>query len=308
MTGFDVEQLRRLRDVMAGHVHGDTIGGVAWLVARDDEVEAGVQWHAHPWRTRAGSTRHDLSHRVDDETDRRSRRTCSSSRSAGCALDDPVDDLLPELADRRVLVDPRGPIDGDTVPAQRPITVHDVLTFRLGLGMDFEAPWPQPLLEAMGALGLGAGAAGTAGTARARRVDAPAVDAPPALPARRAVAVQHRCRRARRAHRPGAPVNRSTAVPPRARASSRSGWSTPASRPRTSIGSASCYATEPGNRRTARLRPARRAMDQAARVSVGRRRSRVDGRRPARVRPHAAVRRPAARRLAAAVARRRSRR
>jgi CubicO group peptidase (beta-lactamase class C family) len=72
-------------------------------------------------------------------------------------LDDAVDDLLPELADRRVLVDPRGPIDGDTVPAQRPITVQDVLTFRLGLGMDFAAPWPQPLLEAMGALALGWG-------------------------------------------------------------------------------------------------------------------------------------------------------
>jgi CubicO group peptidase (beta-lactamase class C family) len=76
-----------------------------------------------------------------------------------CALrlEDPVDALLPELADRQVLVDGRGPLDGDTVPARRPITVHDVLTFRLGLGMDFEAPWPQPLLEAMDELGLGSG-------------------------------------------------------------------------------------------------------------------------------------------------------
>jgi CubicO group peptidase (beta-lactamase class C family) len=72
-------------------------------------------------------------------------------------LEDPVDELLPELADRRVLVDQRGPIDGETVPADRPITVEDVLTFRLGLGMDFTAPWPQPLLEAMSELGLAAG-------------------------------------------------------------------------------------------------------------------------------------------------------
>ena len=72
-------------------------------------------------------------------------------------LDDPVDELLPELADRRVLVDPRGPVDGETVPATRPITVDDLLTFRLGLGMDFAEPWPQPLLEAMAELGLGAG-------------------------------------------------------------------------------------------------------------------------------------------------------
>ena len=36
-------------------------------------------------------------------------------------LDDPVDDLLPELADRRVLKSLEGPVD-DTVPAKRPIT------------------------------------------------------------------------------------------------------------------------------------------------------------------------------------------
>jgi len=72
-------------------------------------------------------------------------------------LEDPVDELLPELADRQVLTDGRGPLDGATTPAVRPITLHDVMTFRLGLGMDFEAPWPQPLLEAMGELGLGAG-------------------------------------------------------------------------------------------------------------------------------------------------------
>jgi len=72
-------------------------------------------------------------------------------------LEDPVDALLPELADRRVLVDPKGPVDGATVPAQRPITVRDVLTFRLGLGIDFDAPWPQPLPEEMARLGMGAG-------------------------------------------------------------------------------------------------------------------------------------------------------
>ena len=41
-------------------------------------------------------------------------------------LDDPIDTFLPELADRRVLRDPSGPLD-DTVPANRPISVRDVL-------------------------------------------------------------------------------------------------------------------------------------------------------------------------------------
>ena len=47
-------------------------------------------------------------------------------------LDEPVDRLLPELADRRVLKRLDGPLD-DTVPANRPITVRDLLTFRHGL-------------------------------------------------------------------------------------------------------------------------------------------------------------------------------
>jgi CubicO group peptidase (beta-lactamase class C family) len=35
--------------------------------------------------------------------------------------------------------------------------VRDLLTFQLGWGLDFTAPWPQPLFEAAGELGLGAG-------------------------------------------------------------------------------------------------------------------------------------------------------
>ena len=72
------------------------------------------------------------------------------------SLDDPVDALLPELADRRVLRSPDGPID-DTVPAERPITVRDVLEFRLGLGMDFAGPFPGTVLGALAERGLPVG-------------------------------------------------------------------------------------------------------------------------------------------------------
>ncbi|MEU1384633.1 MULTISPECIES: serine hydrolase domain-containing protein [unclassified Nonomuraea] len=48
-------------------------------------------------------------------------------------IDDPIDDLVPELAGRRVLRALDAPLD-DTVPATRPITVRDLLTFRLGTG------------------------------------------------------------------------------------------------------------------------------------------------------------------------------
>jgi CubicO group peptidase (beta-lactamase class C family) len=59
------------------------------------------------------------------------------------ALGEPVDRLLPELADRKVLKRIDGPID-DTVPARRPITVEDLLTFRMGHGMIFEPTFDPP--------------------------------------------------------------------------------------------------------------------------------------------------------------------
>ena len=77
-------------------------------------------------------------------------------------LDEPVDRLLPELAEQRVLANAAGPFD-DTVPAARPITLRDLLTFRLGLGMDFTATGPQPVLTAMAELALGIGPPAPAG-------------------------------------------------------------------------------------------------------------------------------------------------
>ena len=48
-------------------------------------------------------------------------------------LDEPVDRLLPELAHRKVLKDPTGPLD-NVRDASRPITVRDLLIYRMGIG------------------------------------------------------------------------------------------------------------------------------------------------------------------------------
>ena len=69
-------------------------------------------------------------------------------------LDEPVDRLLPELADRRVLKRLDGPLD-DTVPANRPITVRDLLTFRMGFGLMMAPPDDYPILKAMNEQQLG---------------------------------------------------------------------------------------------------------------------------------------------------------
>ena len=68
-------------------------------------------------------------------------------------LDEPVTRVLPELADRRVVRRIDGPAD-DTVPANRPITVRDLLTFRMGFGGYFG---PCPLNELAAPLQLSVG-------------------------------------------------------------------------------------------------------------------------------------------------------
>jgi CubicO group peptidase (beta-lactamase class C family) len=65
-------------------------------------------------------------------------------------LDEPVDRLLPELADRRVLRELSGPLN-DTVPAHRAITTRDLLTFTFGFGFVmemFQATEPFPVVAA----------------------------------------------------------------------------------------------------------------------------------------------------------------
>ena len=71
-------------------------------------------------------------------------------------LDDPVDAWLPELADRRVLRRLEGPLD-DTVPAERAITLRDLLTMRMGLGFVLADPETTPIAARMLELGVAPG-------------------------------------------------------------------------------------------------------------------------------------------------------
>ena len=65
-------------------------------------------------------------------------------------LDDPVDELLPELKGRRVLRSIDAELD-DTVPAERSITLRDLLTLRFGLGAIMAYPPKYPIQQAMAA-------------------------------------------------------------------------------------------------------------------------------------------------------------
>ncbi|MFF9342897.1 MULTISPECIES: serine hydrolase domain-containing protein [unclassified Streptomyces] len=134
--GFPEAGLRRLREVLARHVESKRIPGLVALVGRGGHTHVEAM----------GTMRHDGGPPMRRDT---VFRMASASKPVTMAaamvlldecrlrLDDPVDPWLPELADRRVLKRPDGPLD-DTVPARRPITVRDLLTSTFGLGTDFE--------------------------------------------------------------------------------------------------------------------------------------------------------------------------
>jgi len=145
-----------VHEVVADHVAKGNSGGVAWLAARDGQVEVGTAGTLTRGEDRAVAR--DTLFRIASMT---KPMTAVAAlilvEECRLRLDEPVNAWLPELADRRVLVDRSGRLDGPTVPATRPLSLRDLLDFRCGLGLDFDGGWPQPLFEAMGELGLGSG-------------------------------------------------------------------------------------------------------------------------------------------------------
>ena len=68
-------------------------------------------------------------------------------------LDEPVDKWLPELANRQVLRAIDSPLD-NTMPATRAITLRDLMTLRMGIGMITDPPDKYPIQTAMADAGL----------------------------------------------------------------------------------------------------------------------------------------------------------
>ncbi len=154
--GLSTARLGRMHDVMAGHIEQGTVPGLVTLVSRRGEV------HVDAIGTMAvgGSApmRRDTIFRIASLT---KPITAAAAmilvEECRLRLDDPVEGLLPELADRQVLRAIDSPLD-DTVPANRPITVRDVLTFRLGHGAVMAPPGQYPIQQAMDEAGVSPGA------------------------------------------------------------------------------------------------------------------------------------------------------
>ncbi len=140
---------------LRAHVERGHVAGAVALVAQADAVRvemAGVQDMA------AGTPmRRDTIFRIASMTKPITAAAAMLLVEEGrIALDDPVERWLPELADRRVLRSIDSPIE-DTVSACRPITLDDLLTFRLGLGLIMAPPGRYPIQSAMAELGVAPG-------------------------------------------------------------------------------------------------------------------------------------------------------
>ena len=126
--GLDAGALAAMDAALAGRVD-EGLPGLVTLVARGDEVHvtaAGAQDFG------GAPMRRDTIFRIASMTKPIAAATTMALVEEGrLRLDEPVGRLLPEFAAPRVLARIDGPI-GETVPAERPILVEDLLTMRMG--------------------------------------------------------------------------------------------------------------------------------------------------------------------------------
>ncbi|HEX6518375.1 MAG TPA: serine hydrolase domain-containing protein [Nocardioidaceae bacterium] len=139
-----------MRELLQRCVDEGIVPGAVALVARGDDVEVAA----------AGCTGYETTTPLSRDSIFRIASISKPITAAAAmmlvddgwlALDDPVQEWLPELASPMVVRTPASPLD-DLVPARRPITLEDLLTFRAGYGFpsDFSLPAVGPLVTELG--------------------------------------------------------------------------------------------------------------------------------------------------------------
>jgi CubicO group peptidase (beta-lactamase class C family) len=148
MSGLSAAGVQQLAEVAGSHVGPDRVPGMVALAASGDDVHVEVLGDL----TIGGPpARRDSLFRIASTTKPVTGAVVMALVDDGqLSLDEPVSRLLPELASPRVLRSFDAPLD-DTLPAQREITVRDLLTFTHGFGMHigmFQSPAPWPVVTA----------------------------------------------------------------------------------------------------------------------------------------------------------------
>lgn len=149
-VGTDDELDERLRRVVGHHVDAGSIGAASWRVERDEAVVEGATGAFDD----GAPARVDSVYRITSMSKPIAAVAALTFVADGRAeLDEPVSLHLPELADLEVLRSPDAEVH-DTVAADRPVTLRDLLAFTLGWGMDFSGDGPTPWDRAAERLGV----------------------------------------------------------------------------------------------------------------------------------------------------------
>ena len=129
-----------LRGILQTHVSSGSVPGAVALVAHGDQVEVQAAGAADVDGT-SPMTRDSIFRIASITKPITAAAALMLAEDGRIALDEPVGRWLPELASPVVVRTPASPVD-DVVPAVRPITVADLLTFRAGYGFpsDFTLP------------------------------------------------------------------------------------------------------------------------------------------------------------------------
>jgi CubicO group peptidase (beta-lactamase class C family) len=152
--GFVKARLPRLKETLSRHVESGYVPGLVALVSRGRETHVVALG-----KTGFDGTpmKRDTIFRIASMTKPLAAVVAMTLVEEGkLRLDEPVDPFLPELANGRVLRAIDAEVD-DTVPATRPVTLRDLLTFRAGHGAVMVFPARHPIQKAQIEQGLGPG-------------------------------------------------------------------------------------------------------------------------------------------------------
>ncbi len=149
--GFDPERLKRMRNQLQTYVSSQKLAGLVTLLCRDDEVVVETLGH----QTFGGPVmQRNTIFRIASMTKPMAAvAALMLVEECKLRLDDPLDELLPELSQMQVLKRLDGPLD-DTVPAERTPSLRDLLTMRLGFGSIMLPSKDFPIQQAVTRLGV----------------------------------------------------------------------------------------------------------------------------------------------------------
>ena len=130
--GLSATRLTRLHDTLLRHVDSGRLPGLVAVISRRGEEHVDAIGTL-AFDRRAPMQRDTLFRLASVTKPITAVAAMILVEECKLRLDDPVDEFLPELANRKVLRTIDSELD-DTVPAKRSITVRDLLTFRSGYG------------------------------------------------------------------------------------------------------------------------------------------------------------------------------